>query len=60
MNKPLINALNCALAVLRGTGGGFSPHEKANAIDVIDIEMRRLIQLELEQETKASEETKNG
>jgi hypothetical protein len=43
MNRELINALFCAINVLRGTAGGFSPHEKANAITVLVLEMERLM-----------------
>jgi hypothetical protein len=42
MNRELINALFCAINMLRGTAGGFSPHEKASAADVLDVELKRL------------------
>lgn len=44
MNRDLINALFCAINVLRGTAGGFSPHEKANAITALELEMKRLME----------------
>ena len=44
MKQNLINALNCALSALRGTAGGFSPHEKANAIETLQAEQNRLIE----------------
>jgi len=31
MDADRINALACAIAVLEGTAGGYSPHEKMNA-----------------------------
>lgn len=31
MNQDRVNALLCAIAVLDGTSGGYSPHEKYNA-----------------------------
>jgi hypothetical protein len=31
INEPLINALNCAIQVLEGNGGGFSSQEQYNA-----------------------------
>jgi len=43
MNRELINALFCAVNFMRGTAGGFSPHEKANAIAALEIEMKRLV-----------------
>lgn len=43
MNHELINALFCAVNVMRGTAGGFSPHEKANAIAALELELKRLI-----------------
>jgi hypothetical protein len=44
MNRELINALFCAVNMLRGTAGGFSPHEKKNAADALEIEMKRLVE----------------
>lgn len=35
MNADLINALFCAINTLQGTDGGFSPHEKQNAINIL-------------------------
>lgn len=43
MNRELITALFCAVNVLRDTGGGFSPHEKKNAADTLEAEMKRLV-----------------
>ncbi len=43
MNRELINALHCAINALRGTAGGFSPHEKANALDALELELNRLL-----------------
>ena len=39
MNQQLINALACALASLRGTAGGYSPVEKAEAV----VELEKLM-----------------
>lgn len=43
MNRELINALFCAVNVMRGTAGGFSLNEKANAIVALELELKRLI-----------------
>lgn len=37
MDKDLVNALFCALESLRGNAGGFSPHEKQNAIEKLQF-----------------------
>lgn len=39
MNPDRINALFCAINTLQGNEGGFSPHEKANAIQ----ELKRML-----------------
>lgn len=37
MNSPAIDALLCAIQTLKGNGGDYSPHEKANAIEQLEI-----------------------
>lgn len=42
MNEKLVNALSCAIAVLDGSGGGYSPEEKSAA----KIELMALLESE--------------
>jgi hypothetical protein len=42
INRPMINALFCAVNILKGTEGGFSPHERSSAADVLEVELLRL------------------
>lgn len=51
MNKPLLDAMFCAIQVLRETGGGFSPNEKKLAADELEAEMMRQIKESENEET---------
>lgn len=39
MNRDRVNALMCAIHAIQGIDGGFSPHEKENAVE----ELRKML-----------------
>lgn len=48
MNADRVNALLCAIHAIQGIDGGFSPHEKENAVE----QLRNML---AEEEAKCSE-----